>query len=92
MNHDELKDRFDYLTSLRFFTSDKYGIWRWDPLLVILGLILMAVGVGDPDFPGLWRLGMITLGAVMLIVGFVRIDRRLTKFKKDILKELERSK
>ncbi|AGB04342.1 hypothetical protein AciM339_0454 [Aciduliprofundum sp. MAR08-339] len=90
MKGGELKDRVEYLTSLRILTSDKYGIWGLDPLLFIPGLFLMALGIGNPYFPTPWRLGIIILGAVMLIASSIRIEKRFSPFKRKILEEIEK--
>ncbi len=90
MKSGELKDRVEYLTSLRLLTSDKYGIWGLDPLLFIFGLILIALGIGNPYFPAPWRLGIIILGAVMLIASSIRIEKRFSQFRKETLEEIDR--
>jgi len=88
MSPNNLKERIEYLTSLRIFTSDKYGIWGWDPLGVIGGLIFLIWGMLNYAIPGFWRLILIILGALLFTVCIIRIERRYSKFKNEIFREL----
>ena len=90
MSSRDLKDRVDYLTSIRIITSDKYRIWHLDPLGVITGIILILWGILTYDFPGLWRLTLIVLGTILLSVCSARIERRYSRFKRELLKEIDK--
>ncbi len=86
----DLRDRVDYLTSTKMITSDKYGIWGWDAIGVAIGIILLLWGIGDFDFPILWRLTMIIVGALTLFGCSVRIERRYSRFKKELLEDIDK--
>ncbi len=84
-----IKDRIEYLSSLKLLTSDPYGIWGIDIIGVIAGILFMLWGLGNPTLPGLWRLFFTILGAVLLIVCSMRIDRRYAAFKEKLLMDVE---
>ncbi len=89
MSSKNLRDRVNYLTSLRLLTSDKYGIWRLDPLGVLFGILLLLWGIVEYNIPGPWRIAMITCGAILLSVCSLRIERRYTHFRNEIFRDLE---
>ena len=90
MDRGNLKDGIDYLTSNRMLVSDKYGIWRFDSIGVFAGIIFLIWGFLDYSFPNWWRFLLIIIGAILLSVCSLRIERRYSQFKKDIMKDLER--
>jgi len=84
----ELKDKVDYLTSTRLLTSDKYGIWGWDIVGVVVGILLLLWGIASYEILLPWRAGLVVVGAIFLSLCSVRIDRRYNKFKGEIVSKL----
>ena len=84
----ELKDKVDYLTSTRMLTSDKYGIWGWDIVGIVLGILLLLWGIAIYDISLLWRVSLIVLGIILLSVCSVRIEKRYRKLKGEIEREI----
>ncbi len=84
----ELKDKVDYLTSTRMLTSDKYGIWGWDIVGIVLGILLLLWGIVIYDISLLWRVSLIFLGIILLSVCSVRIEKRYQKFKRSVMNKI----
>ncbi len=91
MEREDLKERVDYLTSTRMITSDKYRIWRFDSIGVIAGIVFLAWGILGYGFPSLLGITLIILGAILLPVCSLRIERRYSRFKREILEEIDNS-
>jgi len=85
MDKKELEERVDYLSSTKLLTSDKYRIWGYDSIGVITGIIFILWGIMNYNFSILWRIILITLGVILLSVCSVRIERRYSKFKAEIV-------
>jgi len=89
MHKKELKERVDYLSSTKLLTSDKYRIWGYDPIGVIVGIIFVIWGIMNYNFSILWRFTLIILGVILFVVCSVRIERRYTRFRSEIMKKIE---
>ncbi len=89
MRGSDIEERVDYLTSLKLLTSDKYGIWGIDIIGVIVGILFLAWGIVNSTITELWRLVFVILGAILLVGCSVRIERRYTKFKNKIFRDIE---
>ncbi len=92
MNPQEMRERVEYLTSLRLLTSDKYGIWKIDPIGIIIGFIALLSGVFISSLSGIWRLCFIIVGAFLIVICGIRIERRYNNFKEETLREIEKLK
>ncbi len=84
----ELKDKVDYLTSTRMLRSDKYGIWGWDIVGVVVGILLLLCGIANYEISLPWRAILIVIGAILLSVCSIRIERRYSKFKREVMSKI----
>ena len=83
----ELKDKVDYLTSTRILRSDKYGIWGWDIVGVVVGILLLW-GIANYEISLSWKMVLIIIGVILLSVCSVRIERRYSKFKRGVMSKI----
>ncbi len=84
----ELKDKMDYLTSTRVLRSDKYGIWGWDIVGVVAGILLLLWGIANYEISLPWRAILIVIGAILLSVCSIRIERRYSKFTREVMSKI----
>ncbi len=84
----ELKDKMDYLTSTRMLRSDKYGIWGWDIVGVVAGMLLLVWDIVNFEFSWLWKAALIVIGVILLSLCSVRIERKYSKFKGEVMSKI----